>query len=255
MKNYPDISHYKTVTSWSELKKNYPFIIMKATQGTDNTDPKLFDTISKCEKHGIHYWVYTFLDKGNELAQAKYMVKVCKPKVGKYFVGYILDVERSNTAADVKKALDYIKTQSVKTMIYTGYAKYDMYKSLLEKRGSNCAWWESRYGLNDGKYNPKYPAHKGVDLLQYTDKGKCAGVGIADMNAIVGSKPESWFTTPGKKATTESKPKTPAKKSVTAIAKEVIAGKWGDGDARKAKLKKAGYDYNAVQKEVNKLLK
>lgn len=49
--------------------------------------------------------------------------------------------------------------------------------------------------------------------------------------------------------------KKPAKKSVTAVAKEVIAGKWGTGDARKAKLKKAGYDYNAVQKEVNKLLK
>src|ERR1044072_9088557 len=46
----------------------------------------------------------------------------------------------------------------------------------------------------------------------------------------------------------------PAKKSNDAIAKEVVAGKWGNGDDRKKKLKAAGYDYNAVQSLVNKLV-
>lgn len=46
-----------------------------------------------------------------------------------------------------------------------------------------------------------------------------------------------------------------AKKSVTAIAKEVIAGKWGNGQERKERLTKAGYDYSTVQKKVNELLK
>lgn len=45
------------------------------------------------------------------------------------------------------------------------------------------------------------------------------------------------------------------KKSITTIAKEVIDGKWGNGDDRKKKLKAAGYDYSAVQKKVNELLK
>lgn len=45
------------------------------------------------------------------------------------------------------------------------------------------------------------------------------------------------------------------KKSVTEIAKEVIAGKWGNGEDRKKKLTAAGYDYDAVQKKVNELLK
>ena len=45
------------------------------------------------------------------------------------------------------------------------------------------------------------------------------------------------------------------KKSVTTVAKEVLAGKWGNGDARKKKLQAAGYDYNAVQKEVNRLMR
>lgn len=44
-------------------------------------------------------------------------------------------------------------------------------------------------------------------------------------------------------------------KSITDIAKEVIAGKWGKGTERKQRLALAGYDYKKVQAEVNRLLK
>lgn len=47
----------------------------------------------------------------------------------------------------------------------------------------------------------------------------------------------------------------PAKKSNTEIAREVIQGKWGNGATRKQRLTAAGYDYAAVQAEVNRLLK
>lgn len=47
---------------------------------------------------------------------------------------------------------------------------------------------------------------------------------------------------------------TKPKYDVTTIAKEVIAGKYGNGSARKEALTKAGYDYYAVQKKVNELL-
>ena len=43
------------------------------------------------------------------------------------------------------------------------------------------------------------------------------------------------------------------KKSVEEIAKEVIAGKWGNGVDRKNRLTNAGYDYAEVQECVNKL--
>lgn len=45
-----------------------------------------------------------------------------------------------------------------------------------------------------------------------------------------------------------------AKKSVTDIAKEVIAGKWGNGADREKKITAAGYSYDEVQKKVNELL-
>ena len=46
----------------------------------------------------------------------------------------------------------------------------------------------------------------------------------------------------------------PAKKSNDEIANEVIAGKWGNGNERKARLTAAGYDYNAIQSLVNQKL-
>ena len=56
----------------------------------------------------------------------------------------------------------------------------------------------------------------------------------------------------------ETKPEAPKpttnKKSVDEIAKEVIAGKWGNGDDRYNKLTKAGYSYNEVQTKVNEIL-
>ena len=60
--------------------------------------------------------------------------------------------------------------------------------------------------------------------------------------------------TPVKKPST-TKPKSSEKKNNTEIAKEVLAGKWGNGETRKKKLTAAGYDYAAIQKIVNSMLK
>lgn len=46
----------------------------------------------------------------------------------------------------------------------------------------------------------------------------------------------------------------PEKKSIDELAKEVIAGKWGNGKERAEKLTAAGYDYQAVQNRVNEML-
>lgn len=50
----------------------------------------------------------------------------------------------------------------------------------------------------------------------------------------------------------DSKSETTNKKSNEEIANEVIAGKWGNGDARKTALTNAGYDFSAIQSIVNK---
>jgi len=45
-----------------------------------------------------------------------------------------------------------------------------------------------------------------------------------------------------------------AKKALEEIAREVIHGDWGTGETRRKRLTEAGYDFEAVQKEVNRIL-
>lgn len=79
--------------------------------------------------------------------------------------------------------------------------------------------------------------NSGIDKLA---KGilKCFGIGVQAASKPTASKPVTKPTT---------------KKTVEQIAQEVLAGKWGNGDARKQKLKAAGYDYNVIQAKVNEL--
>jgi LysM repeat protein len=49
-------------------------------------------------------------------------------------------------------------------------------------------------------------------------------------------------------------PSKPSGKSADELAREVIAGKWGNGEDRKARLTAAGYNYAEVQARVNAIL-
>lgn len=194
MKKYPDISHYHPVTDWKKVKDEVVFLISKATQGISFVDSTLVEFIRGCEANKIPYWLYTYLNKGNEQAQAKFLEKTCQPLIGDYFVGYVLDVEEENSPCGVKEALDYLNGLGVKTMLYTQYSQYDTYKSVITGRPAACAWWEARYGKNEGTYNNKYPCHDGADLHQFTSAGECPGIsGSVDLNRLTGKKDRSWF--------------------------------------------------------------
>ena len=202
---YPDISHHHPVEDWTSVKKNVAFLISKATQGTTYTDSTLDSFIKNCESKKIPYWLYAFLEKGDGKAQAKYLVDKCKTKVGKYFVGYIVDAEINPTKrtkptdTQVRAALDYLSSLKIKWGLYTGYADYSYYKNSITKakNSTNGFWWEARYGNNNGAYNSKYPCNKGVSLHQFTSLGACPGIsGKIDLNRLTGVKKESWFTEP-----------------------------------------------------------
>lgn len=83
----------------------------------------------------------------------------------------------------------------------------------------------------------------------YCVRGNGSRDQIRDINTISGIPNRLGIYDDG--ATNKVKP---VKKSVTEIAKEVIAGKWGNGTDRKNRLTKAGYNYNEVQTEVKRLL-
>ncbi|MBR4123581.1 MAG: peptidoglycan DD-metalloendopeptidase family protein, partial [Clostridia bacterium] len=83
----------------------------------------------------------------------------------------------------------------------------------------------------------------------YCARGNCSKSHIKDICAISGIPNKLGTYDDGYLARLEAE-----KKSVTEIAKEVIAGKWGNGAERKKRLSEAGYDYNSVQTAVNMML-
>ena len=85
-----------------------------------------------------------------------------------------------------------------------------------------------------------------------TDQGKwnvdkCAA---AIVEAITGKAASSGSSGSGSDKPAAST----GKKSTDTIAKEVIAGEWGNGNDRKKKLEAAGYNYNTIQNRVNEML-
>lgn len=80
-----------------------------------------------------------------------------------------------------------------------------------------------------------------VAFHQYSNIGKISGiVGNVDLNYIF----EDFV-----------KMEVNPEKTITQVAREVLAGKYGNGLIRRVKLAAAGYDYATVQKEVNRLLR
>lgn len=67
-------------------------------------------------------------------------------------------------------------------------------------------------------------------------------------------EPSSMADTAPTKPEPTQKPQNDTKKSEEEIAREVIAGKWGNGKERQQRLTEAGYDYAAIQSIVNQIL-
>lgn len=119
-----------------------------------------------------------------------------------------------------------------------------------------------RYG---GSYTDKYHADH-VGIVE-----SVIGNGITTLEGNVEGKSGNWAATstfkrktrylndssvyafyrPYWKADTSSG--STVSKSIETIAKEVLAGKWGNGETRKYVLTKAGYDYAKVQAKVNEM--
>lgn len=104
--------------------------------------------------------------------------------------------------------------------------------------------------LSEGAFMDSY-----IDIKKMRDDNvlKQAGINIARAIAEYGNLKRKDGNEPKPVVPAQSSSK-PARKSNSAIAQEVIDGKWGNNPQRKQRLESAGYNYNAIQAEVNKRL-
>ena len=119
-------------------------------------------------------------------------------------------------------------------------------------------WDDSGSGNNKGN-----PDHIGTVVYVNRDSGYMVVVEGNYSNAVkkrtimINGRFIRGFICPKYSGDGAAKPSTPVQsggKDIATVAREVIAGQWGNGDARKNNLKAAGYDYNKVQAKVNKIL-
>lgn len=251
-----DISAWQGDAGIDLSKIAFDFCIVKATEGTDYKNRFLASHCDKILQMKKLLGLYHYANGGDVRKEADAFLAYAKKYIGKAVL--VLDWEAKNNPlfgnADLEWCLkwcSYVKSKTgVKPLIY-------VQKSAMEAvKKAGYGLWVAQYPDYEQTGYQERPWNEGAYnciIRQYTSVGRLAGyAGDLDLNKAYISA-ASWNKQAGKIKTTSTS--TTAKKSVTTLAKEVLAGKWGNGDNRKTKLTKAGYDYNKVQTAVNKLVK
>ena len=242
-----DISYYQGKVDFTKAAADgIQFAILRAGYG-QTVDERFYEYVKGCKAAGIKVrGVYLFsyaLNEEEAVKEAKdCLAWVKKAGLGKSTIvfydfegdtvkqaaanGVILG--KKQCVAFTRAFCEYVESKGYKAGIYSNI---DYYKNMYTKALiSKYIYW-----LADYADAPNYPCA----FQQYTSVGRVKGIkGNVDLDYYFGTA-----AAPAKK------------KTVNQLAKEVIAGKWGEGDARKKALEKAGYNYDAVQKKVNEMLK
>ena len=253
-----DISHHQRGIDLGAIDTD--FVICKATEGNGYTDEMCDTFYQKAKSLGKKLGVYHFArpDLGNSAeAEADWFVKET--------LGYhkeailVLDWESGDltNVAWAKAWLDRVYSKTgVKPVIYmSASVMHGADWSSVVK--ADYGLWVANYGTNDGtaqesvfdRYPLKYWSF--YALWQYTSVGRLNGYnGNLDLNYFSGDS-SAWDKYAGGRPSS-SKPSNPVEtKSTDDLAREVIAGKYGNGEDRKNAL---GSRYDEVQARVNEIL-
>lgn len=234
-----DVSEHQGLIDWEKVKPEIHGAILRCGYGSDfpgQDDTQFKRNANECTRLGIPFgvYLYSYADSAEKArSEAAHVLRL----VEGYQLSYpiYLDLEEPGTQ---KGAVE----------------RACIFGDIIEKAGywcgiyANLNWWENYLiGLERfTKWVAQYyrvceytGAH--LDIWQYSAKGQVPGVrGPVDMNECYRDFPREILGKSGK--------------TVEELAREVIDGKWDNGDERKRRLIAAGYDYDAVQSRVNEIL-
>ena len=238
-----DISVWQDNVNYEMLKNSgIEFAIIRDGYGKNKTQKdKLFEKHYKGLKDagikvGCYHYSYMTSIEG-AIQEAKMCLEFIKGK--EFDLPVFIDLEEKRTsnlgkATITKGAIEFckiIKNAGYNAGVYANLNWFLNYVNPNEIINNGFKIWLA-------EWNSKITANFKVDYWQYTSKGQVSGIsGNVDMDYQIVETVEK-----------------PVEKTIEELAKEVIEGKWGNGQERKDKLTNAGYNYNDVQKRVNEIL-
>ena len=258
-----DIASYQAGINVSSTGVDCDFVIIKATQGTSYINPDFERAYSQALNAGRCLGIYHYASGTGAKAEVDFFLKVIGNRVGQAIL--CLDWEYSEGGGEnyqfgnpayAKEWLDYLYSKTgVRGFLYTSKSvcRSADWSAVAPTYPLWCAQYANMnptgYQSNPWTDDKGWGAWNKATIYQYSGTGKISGYsGNVDLNIAYLTRTE-WINYAKGKATS-----TTPSKSIAQVAKEVIDGKWGNGNDRKAKLEAAGYNYNEVQKKVNELL-
>lgn len=245
-----DVSSHNGDIDWGKVKSQIDFAIIRLGYGDniDRQDDSYFiKNVNGCINNNIPFGVYIYSYAlnlgGSESIQSEVdHTKKMLSKISKKPFCVYIDMEDDSTIKLGKTLLTDFALEFCKQIKNAGYkagvyANENWFRNYL-----NCSTIASYgYSIWCAKYSDSKPnISSNYDIWQYSSTGRINGInGNVDMNYM-------YNNIIGNQSTNE--------KTIDELAKEVIAGKWGNGNDRKNRLTNAGYNYNEVQNKVNSLL-
>lgn len=260
-----DVSEWQGVIDWEKVHKSgVNYAIIRAGFGL--TEDKRFSVnTQKANAAGVKvgfYWYATNSAGADEQAHRFVdLVKSCNvsPELP-LFCDYEKDVDKAGMTAFVNTFCEIVRAAGYNAGIYSNTARLALLpKEVLTDFVIWCADWRGSCGCKYASY------------WQYASNGKVPGIsGYVDLNkslltysindiaikVIAGEYGNGAERVA--KLTAEGYNADTVQKRVNdyyAVAKRVIAGSYGNGSERVEVLKKSGYDYITVQNIVNVMLK
>lgn len=238
------------------------FVIIKAGGGDAGLykDSRFEDNYRKCESCGLPKGAYFFGNAKNVTdakKEAEFFLSILNGKKYEYPVFYdvegsmITQTDRNTLTQMVKAFCEIVESAGYWVGIYSSESFFN--SEMNDGELTRYTHWVARWGLN------KPAPGSGAETQIWQFGGSKNLIRSNKINGMVCDQNYCYVDFPSRiKAVglngyskTEADENVPTKKSNEAMADEVIAGRWGNGSDRKARLEAAGYDYSAIQSIVN----
>jgi Lyzozyme M1 (1,4-beta-N-acetylmuramidase) len=246
-----DISTWQGGIDYNALRQNANYCILRAgfSESEDNEFENHYNNLQGLNLGA--YW-YSYAESPEEARkEARKFLKVIGDK--KFTLPLYLDLEDPSLSGLGRATLNEIVTAFGEIIENAGYyfgvyTNLNWYRNVISGYELNMKydWWIACWSDNA-------PDNVDYGIWQYTSNYNLNGMRI-DADYVFKDYPTIIRNAGLNHLEDTPAPEPTPSKTIDELAKEVIEGKWGNGDERVKRLTEAGYDYNRVQTRVNEIL-